>query len=185
MSNPTTSQRSGSKRVYQWQDLQELVSPAILSAPRLDWSAVERRHIQYLIRTVHGEGVVWFEHLTLLTAVLASYIGLDAATVDHHITNLHGRWRQLFILYGLTTIADWQPEEHLPRYFNDQTFPDSLNTRQDFLQAYSADAEYSQAYLKALPRAEQEIYRQWTLPPFPRHKARTLSRRPEILEAQK
>ncbi len=185
MSNPTTSQRSGAKRVYQWQDLQELVSPAILSAPRLDWSAVERRHIQYLIRTVHGEGVVWFEHLTLLTAVLASYIGLDAATVDHHITNLHGRWRQLFLLYGLTTIADWQPEEHLPRYFNDQTFTDSLNTRQDFLQAYTTDAEYSQAYLKALPKAEQEIYLQWTLPAFPRREARKLSRRPEILEAQK
>ncbi len=185
MSNPTISQKSGSKKVYQWQDLQDLVSPAILSAPRLDWSAVEHRHIQYLIRTVYGEGVVWFEHLVLLTAVLASYIGLDAATVDHHITNLHGRWRQLFLLYELTTIADWQPEEHLPRYFNDQTFLDSLNTRQDFLQAYTTDAEYSQAYLKALPKAEQEIYRQWTLPPFPRHKARKLSRRPEILEAQK
>src|SRR6266699_5456521 len=50
MSNPAISQKSGSKKVYQWQDLQELVSPAILSAPRIDWSAVERRHIQYLIR---------------------------------------------------------------------------------------------------------------------------------------
>lgn len=185
MSNPTTAQKSGSKRGYQWQDLQDLVSPAILSAPRIDWSAVERRHIQYLIRTVHSEGGGWFEHLVLLTAVLATYIGLDAASVDHHLSNLHGRWRQLFLTYGLTTVADWQPEEHLPRYFHDQTFTDSLNTRQDFLRIYTTDAEYSQAYLKALPKAEQEIYRQWTFPAFPRHKARKLSRRPEILEAQK
>ena len=185
MSNTSTQYQSHAKEGYQRQDLQDLVSPAILSAPRLDWSAVEHRHIQYLIRTVHGEGVVWFEHLVLLTAVLATYIGLDAATIDHHISNLHARWRQLFLTYGLTTVADWQPEEHLPRYFNDQTFTDSLNTRQEFLQSYTTDGEYSQAYLKALPKAEQEIYRQWTLPAFPRREARKLSRRPEILEAQK
>jgi hypothetical protein len=117
--------------------------------------------------------------------MLATYIGLDAATIDHHISNLHARWRQLFLTYGLTTVADWQPEEHLPRYFSDQTFTDSLNTRQEFLQSYTTDAEYSQAYLKALPKAEQEIYRQWTLLAFPRREARKLSRRPEILEAQK
>src|SRR2546423_5521382 len=63
--------------------------------------------------------------------------------------------------------------------------PDSLNTRQDFLQAYTADAEYSQAYLKALPKAEREIYLQWTLPAFSRREAQKLSRRPEIVEAQK
>lgn len=185
MRNQTELQESGAKKVYQWQDLQNLVSPAILSAPRLDWKAVEHRHVRYLICTVHAEGVVWFEHLTLLTAVLASYIGLDAKTVLQHVMYLHGRWRQLFPSYGLATTADWQPEQHLPRYFNDQTFPDSLNTRQDFLQVYTADAEYSQAYLKALPKAEREIYLQWTLPAFSRHEAQKLSRRPEIVEAQK
>ena len=185
MSDQTTLQESGSKKVYQWQDLQDLVSPAILNAPRLDWRAVDRRHVHSLICTVHAESAVWFEHLTLLTAVLASYIGLDAATVKQPITNLHGRWRQLFLAYGFTAVADWQPEEHLPRYFHDQPFPDSLNTRQDFLQAYTADAEYSQAYLKALPRAEREIYLQWTLPAFSRREARKISRRPEIVEAQK
>ena len=39
--------------------------------------------------------------------------------------------------------------------------------------------------MKALPKAEQEVYRQWTLPAFPHREARKLSRRPEILEAQK
>src|SRR6266700_7054448 len=185
MSNTSTERQNSSKRVYQWQDLQNLVPSAILTAPRLDWSAVDRRHIQYLIHTVNGDGVVWFEHLVLLTAVLATYIGLDPATVHLHMPYLHGRWRQLFPAYGLTTFADWQPEEHIPRYFNDQSFTDSLNTRQEFLQSYTTDGEYSQAYLKALPKTEQEIYRQWTLPSFPQREARKLSRRPEILEAQR
>jgi hypothetical protein len=173
MSNVSTERQNSPKKVYQWQALQDLVPSVILTAPRLDWSAVDRRHIQYLIRTVHSEGAVWFEHLVLLTAVLATYIGLDAATINHHLSNLHARWRQLFLTYGLTTVADWQPEEHLPRYFHDQTFTDSLNTRQEFLQSYTTDAEYSQAYLKALPKAEQEIYRQWTLPAFPRREDRS------------
>jgi len=54
MSNSTSLPKSGSKKVYEWQDLQELVSPAILNAPRIDWSAVDRRHIYYLIHTVHS-----------------------------------------------------------------------------------------------------------------------------------
>ena len=185
MSNIATSRQNSPKKVYQWQDLQDLVPSAILTAPRLDWSAVDRRHIQYLMRTVNGDGSVWFEHLVLLTAVLATYIGLDPATIYLHVPYLHGRWRRLFPAYGLTTFADWQPEEHIPRYLSDQTFTDSLNTRQEFLRSYTTDAEYSQAYLKALPKTEQEIYRQWTLPSFPQREARKLSRRPEILEAQK
>ena len=147
MSDTAASRKTGSKKVYQWQDLQDIVPPAILTAPRLDWSAVDRRHIQYLIRTVHGDGAVWFEQLVLLTAVLASYIGLDPATVHLKVPYLHGRWRVLFPTYGLTTFADWHPEEYIPRYLNDQTFTDSLNTRQEFLQSYTTVAEYSQAYL--------------------------------------
>src|SRR6266568_4720238 len=179
MSNTSTERQNSSKRVYQWQDLQNLVPSAILTAPRLDWSAVDRRHIQYLIHTVNGDGVVWFEHLVLLTAVLATYIGLDPATVHLHMPYLHGRWRQLFPAYGLTTFADWQPEEHIPRYLSDQTFTDSLNTRQEFLRSYTTVAEYSQAYLKALPKTEQEIYRQWTLPSFPQREAQRQRRKLE------
>jgi len=98
---------------------------------------------------------------------------------------LHGRWRTLFPAYGLATFEDWNPEEHIPRYLIDQTIADTLNMRQEFLRSYTTVAEYSQAYLKALPQAEQEIYRKWTLPAFPPRLARKLSRRPEILEAQK
>jgi len=58
MSNISTERQNSPKKVYQWQDLQDLVPSVILTAPRLDWSAVDRRHIQYLFRTVHGEGAV-------------------------------------------------------------------------------------------------------------------------------
>src|SRR5438552_1018889 len=47
MSKTTPERRSNSKKVYQWQDLQDLVPLALLIAPRLDWSTVDRRHIQY------------------------------------------------------------------------------------------------------------------------------------------
>lgn len=185
MSSTISLRKPRPRKEYQWQDLQELVPPAILSAPRLDWSRLDRRHLQYLIRTVHGDGVAWFEHLVLASAVLETYIGLDPATVQLHLQYLHGRWRMLFPAYGLITFVDWRPEEQLPRYLIDPTFSDTLNTRQAFLRSYTTAAEYSQAYLRALPKAEQEIYRQWTLPHFPQQQARKLSRRPEIIEAQK
>src|SRR6266487_4751789 len=155
------------KKRYQWQDLRGLVSPAILSAPRLDWNQMDRRYFQYLIRTIHGDTVLWFEHLVLLTAVMESYIGLDPSTVVHRLQYLHCRWRVLFPAYGLTNFTDWHPEEHLPRYLNDRQFSDTLHTRDEFLRAYTVAAEHSQAYWRVLPKAEQVIYQQWTLPLVP------------------
>ncbi len=173
------------KKKYQWQDLQGLVSPTILSAPRLDWSQMDRRYFQYLIRTVYGDNAVWFEHLTLLAAVLEMYIGLDPSTVEKRLQYLHVRWRVLFPSYELATFADWRPEEHLPRYLNDVQFSDTLHTRDEFFRAYTVAAEHSQAYLRALPKAEQALYQQWTLPLVPKHVTKHYSRRSEVLAAQK
>ncbi len=146
MANSDSSRQPRPKRAYQWQDLQGLVSPAILSAPRLDWKQMDRRYVQYLIRTVHGDKVLWFEHLVLLAAVLESYIGLDPSTVAHRLQYLHCRWRVLFPAYGLDSWASWCPEEHLPRYLNDMQFSDTLHTRDEFLRAYTVAAEHSHAY---------------------------------------
>jgi hypothetical protein len=173
------------KKRYQWQDLQGLVSPAILSAPRLDWERMDRRYFQYLIRTVHGDQAPWFEHLVLLTAILEMYIGLDPSSIAGRLHSLHGRWRALFPAYGLTTFAQWNPEEHLPRYLQDTHFCDSLTMRDDFFRNYTVAAEHSQAYWRALPQAEQAIYRQWMLPLVPKYITKHYSRRAEILEIQK
>ena len=173
------------KKRYQWQDLQGLVSPAILSAPRLDWERMDRRYFQYLIRTVHGDQAPWFEHLVLLTAILETYIGLDPSSIAGRLHSLHGRWRALFPAYGLTTFAQWNPQEHLPRYLQDTHFSDSLTTRDDFFRNYTVAAEHSQAYWRALPQAEQAIYRPWMLPLVPKYVTKHYSRRAEILEIQK
>lgn len=185
MSNMSATRKPRPRKLYVWQDLQELVPAALLSAPRLDWSCVDRRQVQYLIRTVHTDDVAWFEYLVLAAAVLETYIRLDPKTVQLHLQNLHGRWRQIFPAYSLATFSDWCPEEHLPRYLIDATFSDTLNMRQEFLRSYTTVAEYSQAYLRALPKAEQALYQQWTLPLFSQQLARKLSRRPEIIEVQK
>jgi hypothetical protein len=185
MAKSAPSRESRPRKHYQWQDLQGLVPPAILNAPRLNWGQMDHRYFQYLIRTVHGDNAVWFEHLVLLTAVMETYIGLDPSTVAKYLPNLHVRWRALFPAYGLTSFADWRPEEHLPRYLGDQQFSDTLHTRDEFLRAYIITAEHSHAYLRALPKAEQAIYQQWTLPLVPKHLAKQYSRRTEVLAAQK
>ncbi len=185
MTNTHPSRESRPKKQYHWQDLQGLVSPAILSAPRLDWNLMDRRHFQYLIRTVHGDTDLWFEHLVLLAAVLETYIGLDPSTVFNRLRYLHVRWRVLFPTYGLTNFTDWRPEEHLPRYLNDTQFSDTLHTREEFLRSYTVAAEHSQAYWRALPKSEQALYQQWVLPLVPKHIAKQSSRRTEVLATQK
>ncbi len=185
MTNIPLVRETRPKKQYHWQDLQGLVSPAILSAPRLHWNQMDHRYFQYLIRPVHGDTNLWFEHLVLLAAVLETYIGLDPSTVSNRLRYLHARWRILFPAYGLTSFTDWCPEQHLPRYLNDTQFPDTLNTRDEFLRAYTITAEHSQAYWRALPKSEQAIYQQWMLPLVPKYVAKQCSRRPEVLAAQK
>ncbi len=185
MTNTVPSREPRPKKRYQWQDLEGLVSPAILHAPRLDWGQMDSRYFQYLIRTVYGDGALWFEHLVLLAAVLETYIGLDPSTVQKYLPYLHCRWRALFPAYGLTSWTCWQPEEHLPRYLADPQFSDTLQTRDEFFRAYTVVAEYSQAYWRALPKAEQALYQQWILPLVPKYVTKHYSRRPEIIEEQK
>src|SRR5260370_35794399 len=113
MSSTISTHKIRPRKEYQLRDLQELVPSALLNAPRLDWDRLDRRHLNYLIRTVHGVEVVWFEHLVFTTAMLATYIDLEPHTVQLHLQYLHGRWRTLFPAYGLATFAEWNPADHL------------------------------------------------------------------------
>jgi hypothetical protein len=128
---------------------------------------------------------LWFEHLVLLAAVLETYIGLDPSTVQKYLPNLHCRWRFLFPAYELTSWASWHPEKHLPRSLADPQVADTLQTRAEFFRGYTVVAEYSQAYWRALPKAEQALYQQWILPLVPKQVTNQYARRPEIIEAQK
>ncbi len=178
---PTPSNKR--QQAWSWQRLEELVSAEVLAAPRVDWERVDSRCIRYLVQRVTG--FPWLDHLAFLTAVLTSYAGLDARTVLAHLQNLHPRWRTLFPAYGLGSVGDWWPAEHIPRYLRDSRFEDTLHTRQEFLSRYVSAAAHTQAYIRALPAPEDGAYRHWALRPLPHELHRQLSRRNELSEAAK
>lgn len=164
------------------QDLQGVLHPAILTAPRLDWREVNPNYISYLLRAVVGSP--WLNHLALMIAVQTLYIKLERGTTERCLYNLHARWRVLFPAYQLSSIEDWNPVEHIPRYLNDTSLPDSFQTRQEFLRAYSASVHHTHAYLRSLPSSEREQYQQWALPVLPADLHRQLSRGGELYEVQ-
>src|SRR5258708_543034 len=164
------------------QELQGVVHPDILAAPRLNWREVFPRFTARLLRTAIGEP--WVNHLAFMVVVLTSYTRLDRSTIRSSMYNLHARWRVLFPAYHLTSFNDWNPVEHLPRYLNDTMLPDSFETRQEFLRLYTAAARHTHAYLRSLPSSEREQYQQWTLPVLPPDLQRQLSRKGELFEVQ-
>jgi hypothetical protein len=91
---------------------------------------------------------------------------------------------RFFLPMGSSPLPTGIPKS-IRRYLNDPKFSDTLYTRQEFLCVYTLAAEHSQAYLRALPKAEQTIYQGWTLPLFPKQLTKKLSRRAEIIAAQK
>jgi hypothetical protein len=164
------------------QELQGVVHPDILAAPRLNWREVFPKFTARLLRTAIGEP--WVNHLAFMVVVLTSYTRLDRTTIERCLYNLHARWRVLFPAYHLISFNDWDPVEHLPRYLNDTMLPDSFETRQEFLWSYTAAALHTHAYLRSLPSSEREQYQQWTLPLLPPDLHRQLSRKGELFEAQ-
>lgn len=182
MSN-VSSTRSSRRQAWSWEQLQGLVGPEILTAPRLDWARVDERCIRYLVQNVAGSP--WMDHLALLSAVFTSYAGLDAATVLSHLRSLHARWRSIFAAYSLETVGQWRPAEHIPRYLGDSVFEDTLYTRQRFLETYGSAVAHLQAYIRSLPCPESDAYWRYELPPVPLELQRQFSRHTELREAAK
>lgn len=166
-----------------WHDLQDVVDARILQAPLLDWDQVDRRAIQYLKK--HVAGTPWINPLALMVGVLLTWTRLNVGTVLGRLYGMHVRWHDLFARYELSTFADWDPCEHLPRYLNDLGCVDSLKTRQDFLLWYRSSVDHVHDYVRALPADLQEIYRQWEFPLLPRGLDHQLDRMSEVIEAQR
>ncbi len=164
------------------QKLEGVVHPSILAAPHLDWKEVLPKFTAHLLRAVAGES--WMNHLAFMVVVLTAHTKLDRASIGGHMYNLHARWRVLFPAYHLTSFSDWDPVEHIPRYLNDTTLPDSFETRQEFLRTYATAARHTHAYLRSLPSPEREQYQQWALPVLPPDLQRQLSRGGELFEVQ-
>lgn len=160
-----------------------MVDLRILQAPRLNWEDVDPRALRYLKTNVAG--TPWVNQLALLVGVLTAHTRLDASTVRSRLYGLHVRWREVFAVYHLTTFEDWDPAEHLPRYMSDPDLDDTFETRQEFLQTYGAAVQYLQVYLRSLPAQTRTIYQQWELPALPMGLHDQLSRRAELVEAQR
>jgi integrase len=165
-----------------WQQLQTLLHPDIIHAPRLDWSHVNPRSVCYLVREV--QEMPWLNHLALVTAILYSHTKLNPRTVEGRMYGLHARFRVLFPRYQIVSFTDWDPGEHFPRYIDDAELADTLNMRHAFLRDYTAVVHHSIAYLRTLPKAEQNRYQQWIFPALPKDLHRRLSHAGTLLAEQ-
>lgn len=147
------------------QGFQEIVDPRILTAPRLDWSQVHPKLMNYL--NTYVADAAWLNHLALLLGISICSARLDMRTMASRLFVLHGRWRLLCHVYDMKDFSTWDPAEYFPRYMKDPNLEDSFETRHEFLRDYTAAVRTFQRYLSSLPEEEQAIYRQWSLPPLP------------------
>ena len=163
------------------QAFHNILHPAILAPPGLDWHNVHPRLLRFLCKMVAG--TPWVNHLALAVIVMA-HAKLNQGTIRANLYALHARWRVLFPYYHLVSFDDWNPVEHIPHYLNNRESPDSFETRQDFLRHYSSSSRHIDAYLRSLPPLEHEQYKQWAFPLLPPDLTHQLSRQGERTEAQ-
>lgn len=166
-----------------WQQLQSLLHPDLLAAPRLDWRRVHPCFIRYLYQEVRD--VPWLNRLALTLAVLTDHTRLAKLTIGKNIYNLHARFRTLFPAFGFTSFEQWNPIKHFPSYFEDEEMSDDSATRQFFLRTYNSASRHVAAYLRSLPEREQSQYQQWALPVLPADLHRSLSRETVVREQQR
>ena len=154
-------------------DLQGILHPDVLDAPSINWAEVDVRCIRYLS---HLDGKApWFHHVTFIVVVLSTYVRLDPQTVYRYTAIHAARWRNIFPVYGLQSFSDWNPIDHLTRYLNDNSFPESSDVRRTLLRSYTTVAHHLQRYLRSLPIPEQTKYQPWAFPVFPADLHRQLS----------
>src|SRR5205823_2778107 len=137
-----------------WQQLQTHLHPNVVHAPRLIWSQVHPRMLLYLFHEVREHP--WLNHLALLTGILTSYTKQDIHTIEGKIYALHARFREIFPRFQISSLVDWQPDIHFPRYFEDVELADTSMMRSTFLSYYNTSVRYSTVYLRSLPKTEQD-----------------------------
>jgi hypothetical protein len=165
-----------------WQQFQSVVDAQLLTAPKLDWDRVDRHLIYYLC--THVQGTPWINHLAFVAGISFCQNHLDRKTVKNYLQDLHRRFQCIFQRYGLADFSQWKPAEHLPRYMNDPSLPDTFETRYRFLQVYTASTRMMQVYLQSLPEEERALYQSWLMPPLPTGMRQRLGRATEVLATQ-
>jgi hypothetical protein len=172
-----------------WRRLEGRVAAAVLHAPKTAgdpagadrWPAIHERCVVYLER--HVVGTRWADHLTLAAAVLAAR-RMDVQTVTTRLRVLHTVFRELLPALGLTDLAQWDPDRHLPAYLRGDLLPHhSPYRRAIFRSDYSAMAGHLRAWLRSLPPAGQVAYRALVLPPPHPWSIQGLARQDEVRRA--
>ena len=155
---------------HRWQRLAGRIAPEVLHAPQTGgdplrpgvWPEVHERLVGYLDRNCVG--TPWADHLALAATVMTAR-RRDASTVRNVILILHPGFRRLFPALGLTTMADWQADRHILAYLRGEVLPaDRQPARTAFWKAYNAATRQLMRWLAALPDAERDRARPFTLP---------------------
>ena len=147
------------------------IAPEVLNAPKtgadpdVDMPDVERRVVRYLAQHVVGQP--WDHHLVLLAAILSAQ-RLDPATVRLYVQVLHPRLRDLFAVYHLCTMQEWDAERMVTEYCNGIVLPEhSNNQRLTFWKHYRQAVQLGQNWLASLPTLQQPPYERFLFPALP------------------
>lgn len=148
---------------YAWKDLEGHIAPEVLCAPRTGsdptgtWPQVDPRVIGNVVRQVLGKP--WADHFVLSAAVCAAQ-RRDVSTIEQVVSKLHARFSSLFSLFELTSVHQWNIDQHLVPYVRGATSSqDPLATRVDFFKRYMGATNLVASWLDFLPMREQEQYR--------------------------
>jgi len=155
-----------------WDELQGLIAPEVLRAPRTWGDLTYRPNTQplhpkittYLRRTVAG--TPWGDHLALLSAVLIAQ-KIDVLTVRTYLQTLHNRFERIFAALPLGSMEEWSVDVqmYMARYLRGDIVPgDSQATRSQFWILYNTSARHLTMWWKDLPACERPVYERYALP---------------------
>jgi hypothetical protein len=154
-----------------WQRLKGRISDTVFDAPRLCGSLkgnknsteVHERSIRYLESNALGKP--WTNHLALIAVIVSAHRN-DVTSVNNMINCLNVRFQILFSALELTEMSQWDTERHLGAYLSGEiATADSKRMRLDFYHKYISSAKHTKKWLHALPVAERDRFKEFTLSP--------------------
>ena len=110
---------------------------------------------------------VWVNHLIFVTLV-GNNKNLDFKTIMNQIKVIHSRFKDIFTVYKLTTMEEFDVEIHTYQYLKGDVLPnDSYNKRYELLRKYKSISYSTQKWLNnKLNLEEKEFFTQFLLSPL-------------------
>lgn len=172
-----------------WQELHGRCASEVLCAPktwgdpllstRMDPPQNIQAVVGYVLRNLLG--CPWKDHLVLLAAVLYSQ-NLQYRSIGCYLSTLHPGFQDLFAVFGLQSMTEWEVDTHLTQYLSGQVLnTHTASQRACFWKNYQAASRHLKRWLTQLPLEQQERYRPYVLPsPADPHELTWLSGRRQI-----